>query len=101
MRLRRGPHREGPLDLGYGRIRPVSKQLMDIREGDCVCRTSSTRVEAVPLCAEGAERLLLEVLSDRFQVDECGNSEGSKDRRIADARQLQEGRSLDMPVLRR
>ena len=61
----------------------------------------STLVKSVPVSAERVHRLLLEVLSDRFQVDECGNSEGSKDRRIAYARQLQEGRSLDMPVLRR
>ena len=79
MRLRHGPCLKGPLDLGYGRIRPVSKQLMDIREGDCVRRTSPTRVETVPLCAEGAERLLLEVLADSPQIDKGSDSKGPEE----------------------
>lgn len=94
MRLRRGPHLEGPLDLGYGRIRPVSKQLTDIREGDCVRRTSPTRVEAVPLCAEGAECLLLEVLADGLQIDKGGDSKGPEEVGVANTGELKKCRSL-------
>ena len=94
MRLRRGPHREGPLDLGYGRIRPVSKQLTDVREGDGVRRTSPTRVEAVPLCAEGAECLLLEVLANGLQIDKGSDSKRPEEVGIANTRELKKCGSL-------